>query len=1260
MRYLILGASEALDEHGEAVPLGGTRLRALFAALALHADSSSPVPVEVLINDVWADADGGLPDDATAALQALVGRLRRAIGRDAVESLPGGYRLRAGPEDIDLHCFQRLAREGESALDAGDAAAAARLFRDALALWRGPALADLPDRGAAAARPEAQRTRVQQRRIAADLALGRAAQVLPELHQLAAGQPLDEPLHALLIRALRDAGRQAEALAAYEAVRREIAARLGVDPGPELRVLHAELLAADGDGAGGGHEPGEGGGLGVSGNGAVGGRGGAGADRGPSLAGARSTPGNLRTRLTSFVGRESDLDTLRADLARSRLVTLTGPGGSGKTRLSEEAAAFGAGGSGSPYAGSPYADLRSADSHHAGSPYPDGAWLVELAPLDHPSAVPGAVLSALGRRSTALRTGTIESGPAVGRTGATGTLAGVGGAPEPASDAMARLLEHCAQRRLLIVLDNCEHVIDAAAHLAETLLAHSPGLTVLATSREPLGVPGETVRPVEPLPPEPAHRLFADRAAAARAGFDMGSDPEAVAEICRRLDGLPLAIELAAARLRSLTPRQIADRLDDRFRLLTSGSRTVLPRQQTLRAVVDWSWDLLDERERTVLRRLSVFSGGCTLTAAEYVCADLPGVGASGSRDGEWTDGAGLGHERDGARLVDEGDVLDVLGTLVDKSILIAEQPQQQPEPPPQQEPEQDRLKGPHGDVRLAQPGTARPASAQHGSGVRYRMLETIQEYANERAAAHPADLASAETRHTEQLLRFVTAAEPRLRSDAQLTWLSRLEADLDNVRAALHRTLQHANTADTADTAEKVKETATSAVFAFVRAMGWFWWLRNYRDEGARWIQRALDLLPGDSAERDEDTELLYREFQLLRYFLLSEQEPNDTFKDESHRRDLLGLLDFFRRPRPESARMPGLLWPFTAFVQTGSKGVADLMDVSVDTCRRYGQAWELAVSLLFRAHIRVDVAGGLSLAYDDMAEIEALARSTGDRWLLSQVSGLRAEFDVQHGRYEEAIKEYEAARRYAQQLCAITELPFLNCRIADIRYRQGDSEEAESLARLAGEDAARLGIADARAFACCIRSLITLESGDPVLARKLHRETESYAALGTPPVIFEVALSALGARISAAEGRAMPDAVREVRGALRRGVDVGAPEALLAHVLLAAASVTLAGGHPRTALRLVDAAGRQRGELTAGVPESRMEDFVRAHAAAEIEEPGSTPEQTDTGATPSSLSSPSPSPLPWAQASSGEPVGAEPPTVDEACALLDALLDG
>lgn len=421
VRYRVLGTTQALRPDGTPVPVGGARLRALLTVLALR--PARTLPAAVLVGEVW---HGDPPADATGALQALVGRLRRALGADAVESVDGGYRLAAVADDVDAHRFERLAGEGLRALADGDPAKAAVVLDDALALWHGPALADLPDRTAEAARWETRRLDVRRARLTAALSLGQADQCLPELTALCDVHPLDEPLQALRLRALRDTGRPAQALAAYEDVRQLLADRLGSDPGPELRALHGELLSPAGE-----PTPGWGGGPGTRGTGGTGAvpagerhggtgavpaygggraegagpvaygggraegagprpdglRGGVTAGGAGGAAGSVRTsrapaapvpPGNLRARLTSFVGRDADIGTIRGDLASARLVTLLGPGGAGKTRLSQEAGEAVAGG------------------------MPDGVWLAELAPVDDPEVVPEVVLTALGARETVL------------------------------------------------------------------------------------------------------------------------------------------------------------------------------------------------------------------------------------------------------------------------------------------------------------------------------------------------------------------------------------------------------------------------------------------------------------------------------------------------------------------------------------------------------------------------------------------------------------------------------------------------------------------------------------------------------------------------------------------------------------------------------------------------------------------------------------------------------------------------------------------
>ncbi|MFF4099692.1 ATP-binding protein [Streptomyces sp. NPDC001903] len=1084
MRYLILGVTEARDETGAPLSVGGARLRALLAALALRAGGPAAAPVPDLVDEIWGDEP---PQDAPAALQALVARLRRALGgRDTVLADPvGGYRLAvADRDDVDLHRFTRLAREGARQLPAEPATAAATL-RTALALWRGPALADLPEpaRTSHAAGPEAHRTAALRARIDAELRSGAAdpASLLPEIEALIAEHPYDEPLRAQQLRALRAAGRPAEALAAYERTRRTLADALGTNPGPELTALHADLLrpappttTAPAPAPAVHHAapkpPGE-----------------------PTPPAPRppEPAGNLRPRLTSFVGREPELAGLRSDLARLRLVTLVGPGGSGKTRLAEHAAA--------------------AD--------PEPGWLVELARLDQPAAVPGAVLSALG-----LREGTL-----VAREKA------------PADDPAAQLVEHCANRRLLLVLDNCEHVIGAAAELAEHLLTHCPGVRILATSREPLGVPGETVRPLDPLPPDPAHRLFADRAAAVRPGFTPDEDPAAVAEICARLDGLPLAIELAAARLRLLTPRQIADRLDDRFRLLTGGARTHLPRQQTLRAVVDWSWDLLDDRERTVLRRLSVFAGGCDLAAAEAVCAaastlDDPGTfAAAGTLD-------------DPGTLAAAG-ILDVLGSLVDKSLVIA-------------------APAPDG-----------------GTGMRYRLLETIREYAAERAAAHPADRGAAADRHAAHFLALAEEAEPLLRGAGQLPWIRRIETELDNLRAALLHTAQ---TASAAENGQRL-----------VLALGWFWWLRDYRAEGAEWAARVLESHP---AEPPEGTPEYWRSMrtQMLRVLLLAEGHAPEEFRTPENIALADHLQQVFRNGGPETARFPGMLWPMTTFLTGDPLAVRDGLDETVGNCRRHGGDWELGIALMLRTHVAIDLTGGLPSVDADLAELHEIAHRVGDRWTRAQVASAAGEVALSRGRYDWARAEYEECLRLAREVGAHTEVPFAIARIAESAFCSGDFDGAEKLLAEVSREVERFGgVYDVQAYSGMLAALLALVRGDLVRARTESELARAASGRISAPPQLAAGLDNIDAVLTA-RAHGPRAGLAKLGPGLAAAVAAHCAERILASLGDTAAVMLLAAGRTAEAVRVLAAATAWRAGHPRSVPERNAVGALPADARA------------------------------------------------------------
>jgi predicted ATPase/class 3 adenylate cyclase len=443
-------------------------------------------------------------------------------------------------------------------------------------------------------------------------------------------------------------------------------------------------------------------------------------DRFPALRSLEVVPNNLPRQLTTFIGREREIAEAKRLLAETHLLTITGPGGSGKTRLSLEIGA------------------------RLLSEYPDGVWLVEFAHLADPARVPQVLATALSVREEADR------------------------------PLLVTLVDHLRPKRVLLLLDNCEHLIDACAGLADTLLRGCPEVKILPSSREALGLTGEVVFRVPPLSlPDSrlvpalerlaeyeAVRLFVDRAIAVKPDFTLTDDTAAaVVQICRRLDGIPLAIELAAARVRTLSVQQITAHLDERFRLLTGGSRTALPRHQTLRGLIDWSYGLLSEAERELFRRVSVFVGGWTLEASVAVCAGVD---------------------------VDRYDIVELLGRLVDKSLCLID---------------------------------------GEGSDPRYRLLETIRQYGFEKLA-ETSEGQVVRARHRDFYLGFAEDAEPRLQGPEQVAWLQRLEADHDNLRAALRWSL---------DCDE------TEAALRLGSALSLFWDTHGYVREGREWLDELL-----------------------------------------------------------------------------------------------------------------------------------------------------------------------------------------------------------------------------------------------------------------------------------------------------------------------------------------------------------------------------------------------------------------------------------
>ena len=661
MEFRILGPLEVVVD-GAVVSPGGSTTKALLALFLIHPNQI--ISPDRIIEALWPDNE---PTGTLKALRFHIWKLRTALEPDRSKGGEGrilltkapGYLLQVEPEQLDAVRFERAVQNARARL-LQDPEAASSALTEALGWWRGEPLADLPYTHFAQGeirRLEELRMAALEARLEADLALGRDEDLVGELEHLVAEHPFRERLRAQLMIALYRAGRQAEALEVYQAARRLLAEELGVEPGSELQMLEERILLQDASLMRSPRQP------------------------QPDEPERRH---NLPARLTSFVGRSRELDELDELLAANRLITLTGVGGSGKTRLALEAAG------------------RRVPS------YAHGVRFVDLTPITDPELVEEAVALSVGLESQqGLSVISRRAGPS--------------------------LTEFLEDKEMLLVLDNCEQVVDGAAAAAERLLVTSPGLSILATSRTTLGVEGELIWHVpsldlpdetlawEQLVANDAVQLFAERAGAALTGFELDQTTGAqVAEICRKLDGLPLAIELAASRVRTVGLEEVTARLQDRFALLEAGPRTAHPRHQALKATVDWSYELLPPPARLLFDRLSVFRGGFSLEAAEQVCT---------------------------VQGIESHEVLHLLSGLVDHSMVVAD-------------------------------------GAKSGPR-RYRLLETLRQYAAQRLQGR-GEVDRLAHRHADHFLSLAETAERDRKGRDHQAWLSRLEEERDNLRASL------------------------------------------------------------------------------------------------------------------------------------------------------------------------------------------------------------------------------------------------------------------------------------------------------------------------------------------------------------------------------------------------------------------------------------------------------------------------------------------
>jgi predicted ATPase/DNA-binding SARP family transcriptional activator len=1032
VQIVMLGPVEVRTDDGRLAEVPGARLRGLLIALALR--PGQVVPKASLVDWLWGEYP---PADAANALQRLASRLRKALPDGVVEGQRDGYRLIVEPDAVDAVRFERLVGQAR----AEDGPRRTGLLREALALWRGAAMQDVGLEDSAAfdavvTRFEGLRLDALEDRFEAEASLGGGAELVTELADLVAAHPLRERLAAALMRALVSAGRSTDALQVYQRTREALADALGVDPSPDLSALHVALL------------------------------------RGELGRREENRKTNLPAELTSFIGKDADVAAVRELIAGHRLVTLIGPGGSGKTRLATETARTLLG------------------------DYPDGAWLVELAAIGagrgegEAGGIAQATLDGLGLRDTLL-----------------------GDAPH--AEPVDRLIAAIRERELLLVLDNCEHVIEAAAAFAHRVLGECRRLRILATSREPLGITGEALWRVVPLAlpsagaglaeieSSPAVRLLRDRASAVRDDLTLDDRTSAtMARVSWALDGMPLAIELAAARLRTMSLEQLASRLDDRFRLLTGGSRTALARHRTLRAVIDWSWELLSDAERMVLRRLSVFSGGASLEGAERVCA-------------------GAGEE-----------VLDLLTALTEKSLLLV--------------------------------------TEDAGTAQRYRMLGTIKEYAADRLA-EAGESESARRAHLAYVTELAETAEPHLRRAEQLEWLAALEAEHDNIGAAMRGAIA----AGEADGAMRLAAGA-----------GMYWWLGGHKAEGSELITAAA-VAPGEVA--DEIRAIVYA---LVVAFLTSGRGDEHQVADwiheayrysqrSQHGSPLLALVAPLERmlvapdaflPAWESVldsedpwvRALGRLQLGKMRIMTGQGGreVDAYLEGALAEFRAIGERWGISFALTELANW-ITVRGEFAGACEYYEQAIAVVIEVGAIEDVIQMRSLQAQLYWLLGDQASSAAAIAEAQRWAERVTWPDALAELALSKAELAHWAGNAEEA---GKQLGIATALLGNEAEQPSVRALRHDLLGYLAEDLDETRAHRAAacEAAAEAGHAPLVAKVIVGVAdlalrrgqyeqAARLLAASNvvrglpdRSLPDAARVEQAARHRLGEAGFTEAM------------------------------------------------------------------------------------------------------------------